>query len=50
MCEFIEFYDYINMRYWIHIVAATRQMQAAGIIGFAELKRAYDRADVTEEE
>ena len=50
MDEFKDFYDYINIRCWIHIVAATKQMQAARIIGFDNLDMAYRRTFVSDED
>ena len=50
MDEFKDFYDHINIRCWIHIVAVTNQIQAARIIGIDVLEMAYRRTFVSDED
>jgi hypothetical protein len=50
MDEFADFYNYINIRCWIHIVAVTKQIQAAKIVGIDVLSMAYRRTFVSDED
>ena len=50
MDEFKDWYDYINIRTWIHIVAVTKQIQAAKIVGFDVLEMGYRRSYVNDED